>query len=143
MKTMGTFLMMGEPTEEILHELLSKAGYEDTLTAPLSKIVMEYVRTRNFQQVASHFGLHRPDVRRVMSRASKALMESTEPKEAAIAAWLHSLIDKVSPLGTGASKRRERAQGHIYRADSEIIGWFRIPIEHPDIGQMFVSSANR
>ena len=148
-KTLGTFVMMGEPTEEMLHTILEKAGLENSLEkegqpAPaLSKIVMEYVRTRNFQQVATHFGLHRPDVRRAMSRASKALMDSKEGKEAATAAWLHSLIDKVSPVGTGFSKRKAQKLGHLYRSDPAILGQFRMNIEDPSFGHMFVSRANR
>src|ERR1700739_4771483 len=91
-KTLGTFVMMGEPTEELLHAVLEKAGLEDSLEkVSLSKVVMEYVRTRNFQQVAAHFGLHRPDVRRAMSRASKALMDSKDGREMATAAWAHRL----------------------------------------------------
>lgn len=143
-KTFGTFLLMGEPTEELLHTVLTKAGLEDSLEkAPLSKIVMEYVRTRNFQQVASHFGLHRPDVRRAMSRASKALMDSKDGQEAAIAAWVHSIIDKVSPVGIGFSKRKAQKLGHIYMSDPDILGQFRVRVEDKDFGSFFVSRANR
>lgn len=149
-KTLGTFFMMGEPSEEMLHAVLEKAGLEDSLNkedappAPaLSKVVMEYVRSRNFQQVAHHFGLHRPDVRRAMSRASKTLMDSKDGKEAAVAAWLHSLIDKVSPTGTGFSKRKAQKMGHLYRSDPAILGQFRMNIEDPNFGAMFVSRANR
>lgn len=148
-KTLGTFVMMGEPTEELLHAVLDRAGLENSLEkedhpAPaLSKVVMEYVRTRNFQQVAANFGLHRPDVRRAMSRASKALMESKNGKEAATAAWLHSLIDKVSPVGIGFSKRKAQKLGHLYRGDPAILGQFRMNIEDPNFGHMFVSRANR
>ncbi len=144
-KTLGTFMLVGgEPTEELLHEVLSKAGLEDCLEkAPLSTIVMEYVRTRNFQHVANHFGLHRPDVRRAMSRVSKTLMDSKDGKEAATAAWIHSLIDKVSPIGNGFSKRKSQKLGHIYMQSSPILGQFRIDIQHPDFDQYFVSRANR
>jgi len=143
-KTLGTFVMMGEPNEEMLHAILEKAGLENSLEkVTLSKVVMEYVRTRNFQQVATHFGLHRPDVRRAMSRASKALMDSKEGKEAAVAAWLHSLIDKVSPVGVGFSKRKAAKCGHIYMQSPSILGEFRVNILHPDFGQWFVSRANR
>lgn len=155
-KTLGTFMLVGgEPTEELLNEVLTKAGMERSLeredqtaehnekVPDLSKVVMEYVRTRNFQHVATHFGLHRPDVRRAMSRASKALMESKEGKEAAVAAWLHSLIDKVSPVGTGFSKRKAQKMGHLYRSDPSILGQFRMSITDPSFGHMFVSRANR
>jgi len=137
-------LVGGEPTEELLHEVLDKAGLENSLDkAPLSKVIMEYVRCRNFQQVALHFGLHRPDVRRAMSRASKALMDSKDGKEAATAAWVHSLIDKVSAVGVGFSKRKAQKMGHLYRSDPGILGQFRMDIEDPNFGHMFVSRANR
>jgi hypothetical protein len=150
-KTLGTFMMVGgEPTEELLHDVLEKAGLEDSLEkelgvkkARLSTVVMEYVRTRNFQHVATHFHLHRPDVRRAMSRASKALMDSKDGREAAVAAWLHSLIDKVSPVGTGFSKRKAQKMGHLYRSDPAILGQFRMSITDPNFGHMFVSRANR
>lgn len=144
-RTLGTFMLVGgEPTEELLHEVLEKAGLENSLeTAPLSKVIMEYTRVRNFQQVALHFNLHRPDVRRAMSRASKALMESKDGKEAAVAAWTHSLIDKVSPVGLGFSKRKAQKMGHLYRSDPAILGQFRMNIEDPNFGHMFVSRANR
>jgi hypothetical protein len=144
-RTLGTFMLVGgEPTEELLHEVLEKAGLENSLEkAPLSRVIMEYTRVRNFQQVALHFGLHRPDVRRAMSRASKALMESKDGKEAATAAWVHSLIDKVSPVGLGFSKRKAQKMGHIYMRSSEVLGQFRVNIEHPDFGEFFVSRANR
>ena len=144
-RTLGTFMLVGgEPTEELLHEVLEKAGLEDSLVkVPLSSVIMHYTRTRNFQQVALHFGLHRPDVRRAMSRASKALMDSKDGKEAAVAAWTHSLIDKVSPVGAGFSKRKSQKMGHLYRSDPAILGQFRMSITDPNFDAMFVSRANR
>lgn len=143
-RTLGTFFMMGEPTEEMLREVFVKAGLENSLEkAPLSTVVMDYVRCRNFQQVANHFGLHRPDVRRAMSRASKALMDSKNGKEAATAAWLHSLIDKVSPVGNGFSKRKAAKCGHLYRSDPALLGQFRMSMTDSDFNHMFVSRANR
>jgi hypothetical protein len=106
-------------------------------------VVMEYVRTRNFAQVATHFGLHRPDVRRAMSRASKNLVDSKNGQEAAVAAWMHSLIDKVSPTGVGYSKRKSAKMGHLYRSDPAILGQFRMNIQDPSFSHMFVSRANR
>ena len=45
-KTLGTFIMMGgAPTVETMHEILTKAGLEDSLKPiGLSKIVDEYVK---------------------------------------------------------------------------------------------------
>jgi hypothetical protein len=150
-KTLGTFMLVGgEPTEELLHEVLGNAGMERSLekepnsTAPnLSAVVMAYVRCRNFQQVASQYGLHRPDVRRAMSRVSKALMDSKDGKEAAVAAWIHSTIDKANAIGVGYSKRKQAKLGHIYLQCPEITGQFRLRIEDDDFNQMFVSRASK
>jgi hypothetical protein len=63
-KTLGTFMMMGTPTRETLHETFEKAGHENLLTTPLSTLVMDYVECRDFRVVAERYGLHRPDIRR-------------------------------------------------------------------------------
>ncbi len=143
-KTLGTFLMMGEPSVDKMHNILALAGLENSIPkVELSKIVDLYVKTRNFQKIADIYKLHRPDIRRAMSRASKQLMESKDPWEHALGAYIHSLIDKANPAGQGFSKRKLQKQCHIYRQDSDILGEFRIPVNHPDFDQMFVSRANR
>jgi hypothetical protein len=70
-------------------------------------------------------------------------MDSKDGREAAVAAWIHSLIDKVSPVGVGFSKRKTQKQGHLYRSDPAILGQFRMKIEDPDFSHFFVSRANR
>ncbi len=149
-KALGTYLMMGQPSEETLRELFSRTGFEDSLhtqdeamaVVPLSKVCLEYAQLQNFQTVATLYKLHRPDVRRAMSRASKALKDSTEPQEAAVAAWIHSMIDKASPTGTGVSKRKAATQGNMYLHDPVILGDFRVKIDDPGFGALFVSRAN-
>lgn len=144
-KTLGTFIMMGgAPTVEMMHEILTRAGLEDSLKKiELSKVVDLYVRTHNFQKISELHHLHRPDIRRAMSRASKQLMESKDPQEHALGAYMHSLIDKANPAGQGFSKRKLAKQCHIYRTDPKILGEFRIDVLDPDFGHMFVSRANR
>ena len=144
-KTLGTFIMMGgAPTVEMMHEILTRAGLEDSLKKiDLSKIVDLYVRTHNFQKISELHHLHRPDIRRAMSRASKQLMESKDPQEHALGAYIHSLIDKANPAGQGFSKRKIAKQCHIYRTDPAILGEFRIRVDDKDFDHMFVSRANR
>lgn len=144
-KTLGTFIMMGgAPTVEMMHEILTRAGLENSLVKiELSKVVDLYVRTHNFQKIAELHHLHRPDIRRAMSRASKQLMESKDPQEHALGAYIHSLIDKANPAGQGFSKRKMQKQCHIYRTDPAILGEFRISVGDPDFDHMFVSRANR
>ena len=144
-KTLGTFIMMGgAPTVEMMHEILTRAGLEDSLKKiELSKVVDLYVRTHNFQKISELHHLHRPDIRRAMSRASKQLMESKDPQEHALGAYMHSLIDKANPAGQGFSKRKLAKQCHIYRTDPAILGEFRIDVLDKDFDNMFVSRANR
>ncbi len=143
-KTLACFIMMGEPTVERMHEILESAGLEHGLEkVNLSEAIDLYSKTRSFQRIAEVHGLHRPDIRRAMSRASKQLMEAKDAPQHALGAYIHSLIDKANPSGTGFSKRKMQKLGHIFKKDSDLLGEFRIPVEHPDFGQMFISRANR
>ena len=142
-RVIGAFLLFGEPTVEVLSEVLGKAGLEDSLKGGLSKAIIEYAKCRSFQQVADVLGLHRPDVRRAMSRAARALMGSRDSKEAAMAAWIHSLVDKSNPIGPGYSKRKMLKEGHLYRTDPDILGSFVVRIDDPAFDALFVSRANR
>ena len=142
-RVIGAFLLFGEPTVEVLARVLGKAGLEESLKGGLSRAVIEYARCRSFQEVADVLGLHRPDVRRAMSRAARALMGSKDSREAALAAWIHSLVDKSNPVGPGYSKRKMQKEGHIYRKDPDILGEFSARIEDPAFDSLFVSRANR
>ena len=142
-RVIGAFLLFGEPTAEVLSEVLTKAELEDSLKGGLSKAIIEYAKCRSFQQVADVLGLHRPDVRRAMSRAARALMGSRDSKEAAMAAWIHSLVDKSNPIGPGYSKRKMQKEGHLYRTDPDILGSFVVRIDDPSFDALFVSRANR
>ena len=142
-RVIGAFLLFGEPTEEALAGVLVKAGLESSLKGGLSKAVTAYAKCRSFQQVALSLGLHRPDVRRAMSRAARTLMASKDSREAAIAAWVHSLVDKSNPVGSGYSKRKMQKEGHLYRRDGDILGSSVVSIESPEFDQLFVSRANR
>lgn len=143
-KTLCAFIMMGEPTPEKMHGILESEGLEGSLEKlPLSECIDLYAKTRSFQRIAEVHHLHRPDIRRAMSRASKALMESKDATAHALGAYIHSLIDKANPSGVGYSKRKVSKLGHIYRTDPTILGEFRIKVEDPDFDHMFVSRANR
>jgi hypothetical protein len=149
-KRIGTFMMLGVPTEEVIAKVLKKAKLENELPQnirgeqiSLSKVIILYEETRSFQQVADAFGLHRPDIRRTMSRVAKTLSESKEPQDMALAAFVHGLIDKASASGQGFSKRKLGKLCHSYRQDSDILGKFVVDLTDPDINQIFTSRANR
>lgn len=143
-KTLCAFIMMGEPTPDKMHLILEHAGLETSLEKlPLSECIDLYAKTRSFQRIAEIHHLHRPDIRRAMSRASKALMDSKDAQAHALGAYIHSLIDKANPSGVGYSKRKVQKLGHIYRTDPTILGEFRIKVNDPEFEHMFVSRANR
>jgi hypothetical protein len=143
-KTLCAFIMMGEPTPQKMKVILEKEGLENGLEKlPLSECVDLYAKTRSFQRIAEVHHLHRPDIRRAMSRASKALMESKIAEAHALGAYIHSLIDKANPSGVGYSKRKVSKLGHIYRTDPPILGEFRLRVQDPEFEHMFVSRANR
>jgi hypothetical protein len=144
-KVLCAFILYGEEfTEGKMKDVLVQAKLEHSIkSVPLSTIIDLYIKTRSFQRVAEIHKLHRPDIRRAMSRSSKQLLESKDPEEKALGAFIHSLIDKANPSGTGFSKRKVQKLGNIYRCDSPILGEFRIRIDHPDFDQYFVSRANR
>jgi hypothetical protein len=143
-KTLCAFIMMGEPSVDKMHEILVHEGLEEGLdNLPLSECIDLYAKTRSFQRIAEVYHLHRPDIRRAMSRASKQLMESGEAQSHALGAYIHSLIDKANPSGVGYSKRKVSKLGHIYVRDPDTLGEFRVNVSAPDFDAWFVSRANR
>jgi hypothetical protein len=144
-KVLGAFILMGEPTAEKMKPILEEAGLENGLEkVGLSTVVELYAKTRSFQRIAEIYHLHRPDIRRSMSRASKQLMDNMDSAyQQAIGAYIHSLIDKANPSGVGYSKRKVSKLGHIVRTDPPLLGEFRIKLEDPTFEHMFVSRANR
>ena len=109
---------------------------------PLSRLVWEYSRCRDFQRVADAHELHRPDVRRAMRRAAKALLEM-KGRENALGSYLFSLIEKASACGVGlTSREHEKRVAVSVQTDPPIVGQFRVDVTDPDFKRhMFVSRA--
>jgi DNA-directed RNA polymerase specialized sigma24 family protein len=143
MQKMGTFIMLGPPTAAALRVVLLEHDLENLLEKPLSEVVELYARTRSFQRVAEVLRLHRPEIRRVMSQASKVLSESKDTRSRALGAYIFDLIDKASASGQGFSKRKMAKQGNLYCVDSPLLGEFRINVVDPGFQSVFVSRANR
>ena len=143
-KNLCVFLMMGEPTQETMRDILAGANLEcyHPLSIPLSQLIWEYARCRDFARLAKIHNIHRPEIRRAMSRASKVLLE-LKGREHALGAYIFGLIDKANPAGEGYSKRKIAKQGHIVKTDPSITGQFRIDVTDPDFAAMFVSRASR
>jgi hypothetical protein len=113
-----------------------------------------YAKCRDFRKVALAYKIHRPDVRRGMSRAAKHLLGSNEtvsedveqrdPEELALGAYIHGLIDKANPAGAGKSKREiEKKAGLVFLKDPPCLGEFRVDVKDPGFYAMFTSRANR
>ena len=143
MRKMGTYIILGPPIAETMREPFTAAGLENLLPVPLSQVVELYSKTRSFQRVAEVLMLHRPQVRRIMSQASKTLSKSLDTRDKAIGAYLSDLIDKASASGQGFSRRKMAKQGDIYVTMPALLGEFRIPVTATDFDQIFVSRANR
>lgn len=143
MQKMGTFILLGPPTVESLHEAFVAAGLEDLLEKPLSQVVSLYAKTRSFQRVAEVMNLRRPAIRRAMTQASKSMSESSDTRRKALGAYLFDLIDKASASGSGFSKRKMAKLGNVYLSDPPVLGTFRVRVEDEGFSSIFVSRANR
>ena len=156
-KIAGTFLMMGgPPTVEAMRVVLVKSGVEDSLKgAPLSELIGMYARCRSFERVAATYRVHRPAVRKAMSRAAKHLLQSDftfsevpqssrTPKELALGAYIFNLIDKADPSNVGTTKRqKEKTARCVVRVDPPCVGEFRVAVNDPGWASLFVARANR
>src|ERR1700723_1242293 len=160
-------LFGGVPTEEQLRPVLNSAGLEEVLLDTISpswaagpgkeragvtaqkfslaKIVAEYTRLRSFAAVAALFDVHRPEIRRYISRAAQALMESPDLVAQAAGSFCAYLIGQQNPNGKGFSRREQAKQGDKKFRDTDECGMFRITLdENPDemLDSLFASQAN-
>jgi hypothetical protein len=143
MRKMGTFMLLGPPTPDVLARIFTAIGMEDEVGKPLSQVVSLYARTRSFQRVAEILDLRRSNVRVAMRLASKALNRSENMRHRAVGAYVFDLIDKASAFGGGFSTREMAKQGNIYTTDSRLLGEFRINVEDPEFATIFVSRGNQ
>jgi hypothetical protein len=156
-KLAGTYLMMGgEHSVDQMRVVLIKAGLEHSLKkVGLSEIIAEYAHCRSFEKIARAHDLHRPDIRRAMSQASKQLLRGdltdletetspSSPEELAVGAYIFNLIDKASPDGQGISKRQKAKTARcVVRVDPACTGEIRVAVKDPGWDSLFVSRANR
>jgi hypothetical protein len=121
----------------------------------LSEIIAEYARCRSFEKIARAHDLHRPDIRRAMSRAARFLLggdpahkeidvNQTTPEQLAMGAYIFNLIDKSNPTEQGKSERQKAKTARcVVRVDPPCVGEFRVAVNDPDWDSLFVSRANR
>jgi hypothetical protein len=141
-KMAAAILFNGWPDAETMSPILERAGLEKGVEhISLSKLIDAYARCRSFQKVAEIFHLHRPDIRRAMSRASKQLLQSKEPIQKALGAYVFGLVDKSSATGVGKSKRQRMKQGNMMLTDPAILGQFVVNVADPDFDAVLTSHA--
>jgi hypothetical protein len=139
-KTLGTFFMLGQPTTQIIHEVLIAEGLESQLgDTELSTVAFEYSQCRTFDVVAARHSIRRPDVRKALRAVSDRLLESKQPRSLAIGSWLFNLLDHAKPVGVGYKTKGESV---ISLKDTEVLGQFRVDVASADFDQWFVGRAN-
>ena len=140
----GTFILLGPPTQESMQAILTREGLENIQPGmEMSKAVEIYEKTKSFQRVADAFHLHRPDVRRAIRRVAQTLEQSSDRQGRALGAYIQGLIEKASASGMGFSKRKLSKQGHIQVKCPDILGEFCVDVNDPDFDHIFTSRANR
>ena len=138
-KKLGFFvLMQGHPTREQMEAILAKAG-QDIAVANYVRLYREH---GSYGAVAAELKLHRPDVRRGISVASKAMLDSQDHAEAGLGAYLFGLIDSKAASGTGKSKAALR-HGSLHAVrDPDCLGYFRIDVGDAGFGKMFMAKSS-
>jgi hypothetical protein len=146
-------MFQGHPTEAQLETVMLDAGYSTVLvqqsdqsgkvSVPLAKAISLYVETRSFAQVASRFGVHRPEIRRNFRRIADALQESNNPTHQGVGAWMQLLIEKMSATGSGYTQRATTKMQGVGRSDPEVLGNFRVSITDEHFGHWFRGKAVR
>lgn len=150
MKRLCFYILFGEVTAEKLSPILSRAGLEwpeyrqagtrsrSSVQVPFSRVIETFDRCRNFNDTADELGLHRPDVRRTMSKAATALLDSEQPQEQAIGAYLYGVTHRVD-LDTATTKVGAPV---IERRDADLLGKFRINVGQKGVTDLFVAKAD-
>jgi hypothetical protein len=135
----------GRPTQATIMGLLCRYGLDVVVEDKvfLGVLIFEYSQTRNFEAIANHYQLHRPNIRRAIRDASRALAKIDSALAKSFAAYLGNMIDKAGPK-YGMSERKKSKSGDILRADPPVLGEFRRKINSPDfLKHCFFPRANR
>jgi hypothetical protein len=143
MKRLGTYILMGTPSVDKIHNILEHVNL--THFSPEIKyadIIDMYAKTRSFKAVAHAYGVKRPDVRRALSSLSKTLLATKDAPTLALGAYVFGLIDKASAQGRGLSQRERAKICPIYRKDPAMLGDFEVDVSVEDFDHFLVSRAN-
>jgi len=154
-RTLAALLMFGgkNPNIDQLREILTEANLEEVfllangsrdqrVSLSLSQLLTEYMECRSFAVLGERHNVHRPDIRRVMSRVGGQLRSHKNPKQEALGAWIFSLIDKANPTGSGYSSRQVKKCVNKMIENNGILGNFRVPVDSSDFKFLFAPKAN-
>jgi hypothetical protein len=132
-KKLGIITMyQGAPPVSALTAILTEHGLNDLIPGiSTATLIDEYRKRRSFSAVAAFLTLHRPDVRRALTKAATGLMEDSNEEHAAIGAYIHGMIDKASITGAGYSVKKISRHAHLHKSDPTAVGAFRIDVTDP------------
>ena len=109
-----------------------RSGHENLIEGPgMARVIADYAECRSFNKVAAAYGLARPSIRKCLSIASAAMLESLRPEERALSAYIGGLIFRANPHGKSPSIRFAKKAGNVERTDPSILGEFRLRIGAP------------
>ena len=133
LKKLGVITIhQGPPSVAVLDKVLAEHGLNGLIPGLRTAVLIdEYRKRRSFRSVADHFCIHRPDIRRALARVVDVLLRDPHEEHAAIGAYIHGLIDKASPSGTGFTSRQTHRFAHIHRSDPCCVGEFVISTTDP------------
>jgi hypothetical protein len=143
-KKLGAIIIYGaNPDSGLISTVLSTNGLENVLKGvKTSTLIEDYRKYRSFNIVAKKSNVHRPDVRRVLSQVSKALLDKDDELSLSLGAMIYGLIDKASANGQGYSKRKLEKMSFLFKEDPDLLGSFYIDVEDPAFDHIMVSRAN-
>lgn len=131
----------GHPGEKDLDDVLEMHDLNHLIpTVKTSLLVVEYRKRRSFLAVADELHLHRPDVRRALTKAANVLMADKHDAHAALGAYIHGFLDKASISGVGFSQRKTQQLADVYKADPKCAGEFIVSTIDPAFDDHFLVS---
>lgn len=142
-KKLGTITIFGRtPLAEDMATILETLDLNHLVNGvSTAELVVTYRQLHSFNLTALRHRVHRPDVRRALSKVVKVLLAGSDKRELALGAYIHGLIDKASSSGQGYTHRKTDKHTHVFKQDPQILAAFRVDVMSPDFDNLFVSRA--
>jgi hypothetical protein len=107
-----------------------------------ANIVAAYLETGSFAGAGAKVGIRRVEVRRQISKTAQLLLDKNMQEEKAIGAYLHNLVQRCNPNGTGMSKALARRAHDKVLRDPVYLGEHRVRIEDVDFDVLWSPLSN-